>query len=192
MNKLTKDKQQKLMIVAGATVGVVVLLWFVLVSPLRTKLGTLTQQADEAREKVAQGKRSLAAAPQVTNELAATVGQLQAAEGAMAAGDLYDWMIRTMNRFKASQAIDIPQISRETPGEVGLLPRFPYRTASFSIRGTAFYHDLGKFLADLENSFPYVQVQNLQLSSTLGPKPEDDEHLQFSLELVTLVKPVTP
>ncbi|MFN7189878.1 MAG: hypothetical protein ACK5U4_00360, partial [Rhodospirillales bacterium] len=65
----------------------------------------------------------------------------------MAAGDLYEWVIQEVNRFKTAHAIDIPQISRETPCEVGFLPRFPYRAASFAVRGSAYYQDLGQFLA---------------------------------------------
>jgi hypothetical protein len=192
MSKLSKEKQQKLLIVGSVTAVVVGVLWFVLISPLRGRLASLGKQKDDAREQVEKGKRTIALTPLVTNELAAVQGQLKTAEDKMAAGDLYDWMIQTMNRFKAAHAVQIPQISRETPGEVGMFPHYPYRAATFAIRGTAYYHDLGKYLAELENAFPYAQVLNLQLSSAAGPQSADDEHLQFSLDFQTLVKPVTP
>jgi Tfp pilus assembly protein PilO len=192
MSKLSKDRKQRLAVVAGATLGTVVLLWFVMISPLRAKLESLAKQTAEARESVAQGQRSISFAQQVTNELEVVARRLAAAESGMAAGDLYAWMIQTMNRFKASYTVDIPQISRETPTDVGMFPKFPYKAASFTIRGEAFYHDMGKFLAGLENGFPYVQVQNLQLNAVAGPKSEDNERLQFSMELLALVKPVTP
>ena len=33
----------------------------------------------------------------------------------------------------------------------------------FNLRGTAYFQDLGAFLADFENEFPYLRVQNLEL-----------------------------
>ena len=38
-----------------------------------------------------------------------------------------------------------------------------YQQASVNVSGTAYYDDLGKFLADFENHFPYMRVQNLNL-----------------------------
>jgi len=192
MNSMSKDKKQKIMMVGGITVGVMVVLWFVLISPLWTKLADLRKQAENARAQVEKGSRSASMAQQSSNELAAASSQLSTRESLMAAGDLYAWMIQAMNRFKASYAVDIPQISRETPCDVGMFPKFPYKAASFVVRGAGFYHDFGKFLSDFENNFPYIRVQNLELSTQGGPRNEDNEQLQFSIELVTLVKPVTP
>ncbi len=192
MSKLSKDKQQKLVAVAVVTAGFVVLLWFVLISPLRSELAGLATRVQEASQSVEKGKRTITLTPLVTNELAIAMAKITTAEATMASGDLYDWMIRTMNRFKASYAIEIPQISRETPCEVGMFPEFPYKAATFALRGTAYYQDLGKFLADLENAFPCAQALNLQLTSGTVQQNPDDEHLQFSLDFLTLVKPLTP
>jgi hypothetical protein len=192
MSRMSKDKQQKLLLVIGATLGLALVLWFVLIGPLRAKLGSLAKAVAEAQAKVSQGQRSLAAAPQLTNELASSLAQLRKEEAVMASGDLYEWMIQTMNRFKALHAVEIPQISRDNPAEVGMLPKFPYRAASFTLRGTALYHELGRFIADLENAFPSMQVQNLQLTPLGSTKSEESERLQFSMDLLTLVKPVTP
>jgi Tfp pilus assembly protein PilO len=189
---MSKDKKQKIMMVGGITVGVMGVLWFVLISPLWTKLGDLRKQAENSRAQVEKGSRSASLVQQASNELAAASSQLTTRESLMAAGDLYAWMIQAMNRFKVSYAVDIPQISRETPCDVGMFPKFPYKAASFVVRGTGFYHDFGKFVADFENNFPYIRVQNLELSAQGGARNEDNEQLQFSIELVTLVKPVTP
>ncbi len=192
MSKLSKDKQQKLMVVVGATAVVGVGLWFGMISPLRGSLQKLKTREADAQNQVQQGQRSLASALQVSNELALALEDLKSREGAMAAGDLYDWMIQSMNKFKAGRPVDIPQISRETTGELGLFPKYPYKAATFTLRGTAFFDDFGKFLADLENTFPYLMVQNLQLAPSGSQNPQEAERLQFSMDMVTLVKPVTP
>jgi hypothetical protein len=193
MSRISKDKRQKILLVGGVTAGLAVGLWFVMISPLRGKLQSLTTQTAEARAKVEQGKRSILLPPQVTNELATVTERLASAESLMASGDLYDWMIRTMNKFKASHAVEIPQISREAQGEVGMFPQFPYKAATWTLHGTAYFHDLGKFIAELENKFPYLQAQNLQLAAGAGSrKDQEDEHLQFSVDLMSLIKPATP
>ena len=193
MSKLSKDKQQKLTVVVVATLGLVAVLWFLMISPLMAKLERLQKQATEAQAMVEKGRKSIDATLQVSNELAGATGKLKTAEALMASGDLYEWMIQTMNRFKTShRGLEVPQISRETPCEVGMFPGFPYKGATFSLRGTAFYHDLGDFLADLENTFPYAQVQNLLLTAGTTPGTPETERLQFSLDVMTLVKPVTP
>jgi hypothetical protein len=190
MSKFALHKRNKIVLVAVGTLAVAVGLWFVLISPLRAKAAQLARRAAEARAEVVRGQKSVAAAEQIARELAAVTNRLTAAEAAMASGDLYAWMIQTMNRFKQAYAVDIPQIGRETPCEVGMFPQYPYRAASFVVRGVAYYHEFGKFLADFENNFPAMRVQNLELEPSTVAKEEEPERLQFKMEVVTLVKPV--
>lgn len=192
MSRLPKEKRARVVLVGMATALAAGLLWVVLISPLRDKAAQVARQIQESHSKVNLGLKTLSSSNQVEEALAVAGEQLTKAERAMAAGDLYAWMIQTMSRFKTPYAVDIPQISREIPCEVGVYPSFPYRAVTFVVRGTSYYHDLGRFLADFENSFSYIRVQNLELDSGGGPKIEDPEKLQFKMELVTLVKPIAP
>jgi hypothetical protein len=107
---------------------------------------------------------------------------------------MYSWVIARINRFKQNHRVEIPQYSREVLCEVGLLPQFPYRAAMFQLRGTAYYHDFGRFVADLENKFPHMRVQNIELQplSSTGGGAVDQELLSFRLEIVALVNPNVP
>ena len=192
MNKLPKDKRARMILVGLATVLAGGVLWWVLISPLRDKAAKLAQRIEDSRSKVELGLKQLSASNQVAEALATASDQLVKAEAGMASGDLYAWMIQTMNRFKTPFPVEIPQISREMPSEVGAFPAFPYKAATFVVRGTAYYHDFGRFLAEFENNFPYIRVQNLELESAGGTKPEDLEKLQFKMELVTLTKSLAP
>ena len=105
------------------------------------------------------------------------------------------WIV-TINTFVNSfnethQAhIDIPQFSREVSCDIGMYGKFPYRAASFILRGTAFYHDFGRFVSDFENTFPYMRIQNIELEPnpvTTSANPDDAERLQFKIEVVTPV-----
>jgi membrane protein YdbS with pleckstrin-like domain len=103
--------------------------------------------------------------------------------------------------------VDIPQFSREVAVEPGILPRFPYKAVLFNVRGTAYYHDLGKFLADFENTYPYMRVQNVELdpvaasagsaatsvsggaTTAANNGSDSNEKLNFKMEIVALVNP---
>ena len=115
----------------------------------------------------------------------------------MATGDLYSWVILTVNKFRSRYKVEIPQFSREQVTDVNMIPGFPYRSATFTLRGTAFYHDLGKFVADFENAFPFIRLANFELEPVGLPpagsqaNPEEQERLSFRLDLITLIKPTT-
>src|ERR1035438_2962631 len=57
-----------------------------------------------------------------------------------------------------------------------------------AINGTVYYHDLGKFIADFENSFPHSRMVRL----VVEPAASTDSHsekLSFKMEIITLMKP---
>src|SRR5438046_10759600 len=110
----------------------------------------------------------------------------------MGAGDMYAGVIQTGGRFGAERKVDIPQFSREVTTGVGMFAKFPYKAAIFNVRGIAYYHDLGQFLADFENNFPYARIQNLEMEPATGSAASgtaEPEKLAFRLEIVTLINP---
>src|SRR5204862_8005503 len=107
----------------------------------------------------------------------------------MASGDLYAWMLTTIDNFvkrpDAKYDVQVLGVSKETIMDAGLVPNFPYKAAMSQINGNAYFEHFGKFLADVENGFPYFRIQNLDLSVSASAP----ERLNFRLELVVLVKP---
>jgi hypothetical protein len=75
---------------------------------------------------------------------------------------------------------------------VTLLPKFPYKQVVMTIIGTAYYHDLGKFIADYENEFPTSRIMNLDLSPASVQSADEKEKLAFKFDIVSLVKGSTP
>jgi len=73
-------------------------------------------------------------------------------------------------------------------GDVDVLPQFPYRQIKVNISGTAYYHDLGKFIADFENTFPHIRVVNLTVEP-LNITGLGNEKLSFRMDIVALAKP---
>ena len=116
--------------------------------------------------------------------------ELAGAESDVGSGDLYAWVVTTLRRFKAPYRVNIPQFNTlGAPTPVDLVPNVPYQQTSLALTGTARFHDLGRFLADLENQFPHVRVVNLNLELNSSPATGEEESLAFKMDLVTLVKP---
>jgi hypothetical protein len=57
------------------------------------------------------------------------------------------------------------------------------------VAGSAQFHDLGRFLADLENQFPHVRLLNLSLDVSAPSPTVEPETLSFKMDIVTLAKP---
>ena len=190
MNKLPKEKRDHLILVVIATVAAVAVLWFLILSSQQKSLIAMRNKTTEAQAKVAKAEDALKKGSVLDNQLAAASQQLRAIEDSMASGDMYSWVITTMKNFIGGHNVSLPLFSREVVGEVSMIPKFPYKAATFQLKGSAYYHDFGKFLADFENSFSYVRVQNLEFAPTTTG--DDREKLDVKFEIVTLIKPSAP
>lgn len=194
MKKLTTDKRNKLIMVAVGTLALVLGLWFTLIEGQKASIAKLARRNAEEKQKLESALKLLATRSEIDGRLEKVTTKLRSIEQEMVKGDMYDWVIQTMKTFKApyKEHIEIPNFSREVLGEVQMFPKFPYRAALYNIRGTAYYHDLGRFVADFENRFPFIRVQNLELepaSSSSATATEDAEKLAFKFEIVALVSP---
>ncbi|MDB6054874.1 MAG: hypothetical protein JWN25_2397 [Verrucomicrobiales bacterium] len=171
--------------------GTVILLagiWFGLIDYLINAAAKDKKILADISNKVEKGTAKLKRAELVQAELADVSGKLKKSEATMASGDMYAWMITTITSFLQNEKVNIPVVSREVVGEVGVLPNFPYKAAIFSFRGTGYFDDFGKFVADFENKFPYIRIQNLEILPT-GTVSDPSEKLDFRFELVTPIKP---
>jgi Tfp pilus assembly protein PilO len=165
-------------------------LWFLLINSQRQILAHVRQEAQKVRDQLARGEAALKTADEVKTQWEEVTRRLQQREAVMAPPmDSYSWLIQTLNDLRSSHRVEIPQFGQPLASEVGMFSKFPYRAALCNVRGTANYHDFGKFLADLENKFPFVRVQNVDLSAAAESQAGGREKLNFTMELLTLVKP---
>jgi Tfp pilus assembly protein PilO len=188
MKRLPPAKRNQLIVVIIATVGLIGLVYFLLIRPqnannheLASKIGTETTRLQKYKNDIKQMDAT-------TKSLADFSEQLSRAEEDVASGDLYQWTVDTMRRFKSTYRVEIPTIGQPVPGECELIANFPYKQIRFSLNGTGYYHDLGKFVSDFENKFTHCRVLNLQAdpSSTAAI---GGEKLNFRMDIVALVKP---
>jgi Tfp pilus assembly protein PilO len=193
MTKIPKDKRDKILLVGMVTVAAAAALWFLLINSQRQTLRDVRQEAQKVIDQLARGDATLKTGDDITRQFEEASRRLQARDTTMAPpNDMYSWLIQTLNNFRSNYRVDIPQFGREMPAEVGMFAKFPYRAALFNVRGTANYHDFGRFVADFENAFPYIRVQNIDLSSAAESQAGGREKLNFTMELLTLVRPVAP
>lgn len=199
MKNLPKEKRDRIVLIVIGTIVVIVASWYGVINNQKKKLQASRQAFIDQQAKVENSNRLLMSKGAVAQRVTTSQQKLQAIEEGMATGDMYSWIILKVNKFRAGYNVDIPQFSREVTGEVGFLPKFPYKAATFNLRGSAHFHDFGRFIADFENSFPYIWVQDVELSpadstssssTTTATSAEPSEKVSFRMELVTLINPI--
>ena len=193
-SKLSKEKRNHLILVVIGTLAVLSGLGFGLIKTQYEALGQVAIQQENARAKLKDMEEAVKRADVVESVYSQAAQMLNEKEGAMATDDLYSWMYNTIRRFQKNYKVEIPQLSPMTPpAAVSLIPDAPYKQATMQIGGTAYYHDLGQFIADLENAFPLMRVANLTIEAAAqGSVPNEREKLAFKMDLITLVKPGQP
>ncbi len=198
LKKLSKEKKQQLVLVLMVTVGAIAALgpfkieslgFGGLINYQRNNLEGIKKKTEDARVELKRIQEAVKHADQTEKQLTASKASLAEAETDIASGDLYSWVVNTLRQFKAGYKVEIPQFLPIGPAsDVNLLPAFPYKQAVLSVSGTAHYHDLGRFLADLENQFPHIRILNLSIDVNSSPTTEDQETIAFKMDIVTLVK----
>lgn len=190
MKHLSKEKKQQLLLVVIGTLGVLLGIWFGLISWQQNTISRLSSKRDATRSKFNGMTDALKHATEISSDLDVEKQKLDEAETQMASGDLYLWIINTVRNFKAEHPrVEIPQYSTILVGDTTLLPKFPYKQVTLTIAGKAYYHDLGTFVADFENQFPYIRLQNLEIQPSTGMEGAFSEKLSFRVDVVALIKP---
>jgi Tfp pilus assembly protein PilO len=187
MKRLSREKRNHLIIVGVITLAVLGLIYFGLIQPQYNSLAKIAKAKKTANTQLLSIKTTVTNAKTVANDLSETSQSLAATEGDLASGDLYSWTYDTLRRFKQPYRVEIPDVGHPTIGEMDLLPAFPYKQIRFSVNGKAYYHDLGRFIADFENTFPHSRVVNL-IVEPLSGADSGNEKLSFRMDIVALVK----
>jgi hypothetical protein len=189
MNKLSKEKRNQLILIGFATVGVIAALWFLVIDAQRTKIQEINGKIAEAAKDIEKMQQVKRASGKIADQLAECQARLARIESTMPSGDWYQWVNSTIRQFNVPKyGVDLPVIGPPVASTMTMIPDFPYNQLSVSLNGTAYYDDLGTFLADFENHFPCMRIQNLSLEPGGGASPDDREKLTFRMEMVSLTK----
>ena len=184
MKWLPKEKQNPFIIVVLGTAIILAVIGYSLIGTQNTALSQLEASRKKASDRLESMEKTIKNADQNKSDLEAASNDLAEAEKDLATGDYYSWTYDTMRRFKQPYKLEILDIGHPSVGDVDLLATFPYKQIRFSVNGRGYYHDLGRFLADFENTFPHARVVNL----IIDPAGTDNEKLSFRMEIIFLVK----
>lgn len=189
MKKLSKEKRSHLILVALLTLGGIGGLWFGLIDMQQQKITDIRKKIKETEQQMEKVQKVVVDAAQVDSALKFSGERIDEVEKDMPSGDLFSWIVSAVKKFNTpGYKVDMPQYGVPVIGEVAMLPGFPYNQTAVAVSGSAYYYDLGKFVADFENRFPYMRVQNVTVEPGGGTTAEEHERLAFRLEILTLIK----
>jgi Tfp pilus assembly protein PilO len=190
MSKSVQQGRARVALIALAAALVLIVMWYTLLDTPRAQLQAKTKVRADLSSKLDQARKQIAEAAQTKVSIQLANQRLQEMEVKMPIGDPYRWLVKAFLDFPAAARITLANIEPPHITESTILPKVPYKTATFNLTGTAHYHDFGTFLAELENYFPHMRVRKLDL--TPGYPGEADsaeaERLNFQLEIVALFK----
>lgn len=189
MSNLPKEKRDKLILAVMGSVAGVVGIWFGLIESQQAGLRSKAKLLAETQGKLQTVQRELRLTEGFKATLDSIQRQIQGMEAKMPTGDVYRWAIRSITSLQTNN-VEIANLEPPRIGESTILPKVPYKTALLSVNGTAYYHDFGRFLASLENSFPHMRLQRLELDPMQFGEATSagQEQLNFKLEIIALIK----
>ena len=186
--KIPAAKRNQLIMVILATIVALAAVYYLMIQPqnqANARIGADTTDKTAELDKI---EKSIKQADATTVALADVTQQLARAESDIATGDVFAWTYDTIRHFKTNYHVDIPNVGQPTLSDVDLLSGLPYKQVRVSLSGTAYYHDLGKFIADFENTYPHMRMVNLSIEPTVQPGGPT-ERLAFRVDVIALVKP---
>jgi hypothetical protein len=186
MSLLPRNRQKRNQLFTALAVTLLVSggIAFGIIRPQYQKIADVRKKTGDAQTRLSNYEQIIQQSEQATGELASVTIEMSNEEQDMATGDIYAWTIDLVRHSKANYKVDVPEIGQPSVGEMDLLPSFPYKQLQFTLRGTGYYHDIGKFIADFENKHPHMRVVNLDMEPVGG----DSEKLSFRMDIIALVK----
>ena len=211
MNKLPREKRDKIILIAVGTLALCAAFWYFAITAQQAALDKYADSIREAQEKIFKAELQINRAASRQLELAALREQIAQAEARMIPVEQVTgnkWLFDTLVNFIAQHKHDVRPTSLSNDPVVGkqflLLPKFAYTAAAYDLEMQGYFHAFGRFLADFENSFPYINIQKLQLwplatpSAGIGPSTDvqdellgsaEREQLKIAMKVVVLFKP---
>jgi Tfp pilus assembly protein PilO len=184
MNKLSKQ-QERLAGIAFATVIIMAALWWFGVMAKQNELERTRENTRTVSRTLKDAEAEMSRGSEIAAQLKARNDLLGKREATLAPDrDAYAWIIGEINPFiQSRKGVNIYSYSQPEVSDTGIIAGFPYKWATFHLKGTGYYYEFGRFFADLENTFPYFRVQNLEIGANSTPGV-DAEKLAYTFDLV--------
>ena len=193
MTKLSKQQRERLVLLFLVTSIAALFIWRD-VEGQRDLLEDKKRRLADTWQTIHIGSRQSALTNKLHRDLNAAAEVIRRAETNMAAGDVYRWLITRLVELPSANEVELANFEPPEVTETTVLPKVPYQSGLFHVSGSGYYHDIGEFIAEVENTFPHLRVKRLELeaknsslSADTAAEP-DQEKLLFRLELSGLVR----
>src|SRR2546423_2693989 len=172
MNKLSKDKRDKLILICIGVVGIIAVLYFFVLTDMKDEQATLGTKLTSLRDKIEKSQRILKRQAELQGRLEELRKELDKRQEQMPRPTQdHVWFIKLIEDRRAKFKLDIGDIRNPEAWDPGVLPKFPFKGVSFNVTLIGHYTDFGQFLADFENSFPYLRVQLMNVTPDVQQAP---------------------
>jgi Tfp pilus assembly protein PilO len=190
MNNWTQEKIRQIVLLTIGTACVLGIIWFVAVAPLRGMVKVKADKVAILQKQIQVTQTQIQLADKYKQEVEAGQKDLQNLENKMARGDPYRWIMSYLSDLQIRNDVLVSDFYPPQVTELSVPPKVPYRAVSYTIAGAAYYHDFGAFVADLDNTSPFVRLKSLTLQSAAPglAAATAPEKLNFRTEFVTLIK----
>jgi Tfp pilus assembly protein PilO len=201
MNKLSKEKKDKLLLTCIACVGGIAVLYFLVITDQKAELTELSGKITALRSKRDTAERLTKRLSDVQANLEAQKKILAEKQAEMPReNEDHVWFLRIMEEMRPKYGLEVDDIKNPEAVEAGVLPKFPFRAVSLNVSMLGDYSNFGSFLADFENRYPYMRVQLMSVSAATGTgresarsrsapsAPRESGKLRFNYRVIALIK----
>src|SRR5687767_12740371 len=105
MNKLSKSKRDQLILVCMGVVVAIAAIYFGLITGQKKNVADAAVKTAAIRDKLQKAETTLKRKDQLAEDLNIQFQKLKAIEETMPSGDLYSWVLITMNNFIAPRKL---------------------------------------------------------------------------------------
>ncbi len=163
--KLTPEKQKNLILTILVVVIVVFGLWYFMINTQRQNEKTGREDLLKLEESVK--KQSSAILKEKSDKSQATAYQayISAYEEQMPKGNPETWLVKTLSDLATQQKVQLSSTVIESLAELSYF-KFkdqPYKLVGFRFELKGEFNQLGKFIEEIENKMPLMEVDSLSV-----------------------------
>jgi len=177
-------------LLAVGTAAVMGVIWFLIITRLQAGLKNQVDKVEAVKRQLEVTRKSIELGGRYHTEIGRNRDTLDDYELLMAQGDIFRWVMRALREIQSQYDVEVLEFTPPQIGEFNLPPKVPYKAATYTISGLASFHNFGGFLAELENSSPFIRIKSLTLEavgSGVAATTQSDR-LSFKLEFSTLIR----
>lgn len=200
MNKLSKEKKDRLILTCIGCVGIIAVLYFLVITDQKREIAQLDSKIAALKSKRDISDKQVKRLPDIQVDLEEQKKVLIQKQAEMPKPEEdHVWFIRIMEEMRTKYGLEVDDIKTPAPIDPGVLPKFPFRGVELRVSVIGNYADFGRFLADFENRFPYMRVEIMSIGPEKAgatPRPgevpsissKDSGTLRFNYRVIALIK----